>query len=988
VSRQTKLGLFCEGIIEAGWLAAVIVTPLFFNFYSYRVFEADKVSLLRSIALAMVLAWVIKLLEGGSRRSRQESASSFVRTPLVIPTLIFAALYILTTVTSVVPQLSFWGSYNRRQGTYIALSYMAIFLLMLETLRRRQQLERLIAVVLLTSLPVALYGIIQHYNLEPLVWIGGSGAARVESTLGNPIFVAAYLIMVVPLTVGRLVGALPGAEKKTVSSFVRAGCYFLLLALQLLCIYFTQSRGPVIGLMGGLFFFFLLLAVSKGRKGLALTVIGLSTGLILLPLVLNLPNSPLAFIKQTPYLGRFGRIFETGSGSGRQRVLIWEGDVALISADPVRALIGHGPETICVAFNPYFSAELADMCGPHLTVDRSHNETFDLLVTMGLAGLSAYLLLVGSVFYHGLKGLGLIGSSKQRTAFVLLESVGGGLGVLMPRLLEGTWRFVGVGLPLGLVAGMAVYLILYILFLEQTGGCSRRDQNSALDLGLETGGHRLLAISLLSAVIAHFIEIQIGIALAATYTYFWVYAALLVILCCSLQEEASARVVAGALPAAASGNRRGRRRKRRAMNLPSPGDLPGWWRRPALSYSLLTGLVLITMGFGFIIYGLDLRDKGPVVLGFIATVWLLSGAAVWAETGRGRASAQHCSGEGFSFPLHYLVSLSCFLVYMALQAVMLRPGVDIGNVVILYYLFLFLAMAAIAAFLTGGKAIALPPRRRAVRWLYPLLGAGIAGLILTTNLNITRADVYYRLAEKDAKQTDEKIALYRRALALAPNRASYHLSLGLASLAEAGTATDTDRRSAWFEESRRALERAMEINPLEPDRLASLGLLYQAWSRATADPMERAMRLEKALDYYRRATALSPNYYRRHLEDDVAMTYALLGNAYLGMRELDKAATACQKALELNPSSPQTHRNLGYVFALQGKLEEAAWEILAAVEIDPSDWADHKNLAILYQQLGRMQEALTEAKAARELAPAEERAELDTLIAQLEMQKP
>jgi len=152
--------------------------------------------------------------------------------------------------------------------------------------------------------------------------------------------------------------------------------------------------------------------------------------------------------------------------------------------------------------------------------------------------------------------------------------------------------------------------------------------------------------------------------------------------------------------------------------------------------------------------------------------------------------------------------------------------------------------------------------------------------------------------------------------------------------------------------------------------------------------MERATRLEKALAYYRRAMALSHNHYRRYLEDDAAKTYALLGNAYLGMRELDKAATAYEKALELDPSSPQTHRNLGYVFALQGKLEEAVREILAAVEIDPSDWADHKNLAILYQQPGRIEEALAEAKAARELAPAEERAELDTLIAQLEMQKP
>src|SRR5690606_17951074 len=51
--------------------------------------------------------------------------------------------------------------------------------------------------------PVSLYGLLQHYRLDPLPW-GGDTTFRVASTMGNPIFVAAYLIMVVPLTIARL----------------------------------------------------------------------------------------------------------------------------------------------------------------------------------------------------------------------------------------------------------------------------------------------------------------------------------------------------------------------------------------------------------------------------------------------------------------------------------------------------------------------------------------------------------------------------------------------------------------------------------------------------------------------------------------------------------------------------------------------------------------------------------------------------------------
>lgn len=51
----TKLSAWCERIVEAGWLAALIATPLYFNVHSSRIFEPDKIALLRSIALIMAL---------------------------------------------------------------------------------------------------------------------------------------------------------------------------------------------------------------------------------------------------------------------------------------------------------------------------------------------------------------------------------------------------------------------------------------------------------------------------------------------------------------------------------------------------------------------------------------------------------------------------------------------------------------------------------------------------------------------------------------------------------------------------------------------------------------------------------------------------------------------------------------------------------------------------------------------------------------------
>src|SRR5262249_39195413 len=69
-------------------------------------------------------------------------------------------------------------------------------------MRTRKQAERLVSFMILTSVPVALYGLLQANRLDPLPWAGDT-ATRVASSMGNAIFVAAWLIMAVPYTLYR-----------------------------------------------------------------------------------------------------------------------------------------------------------------------------------------------------------------------------------------------------------------------------------------------------------------------------------------------------------------------------------------------------------------------------------------------------------------------------------------------------------------------------------------------------------------------------------------------------------------------------------------------------------------------------------------------------------------------------------------------------------------------------------------------------------------
>jgi len=247
---SSKISRIADGVMEASWIAAAISAPLFFNKFSSRIFEPDKATIIRSLALLVLAAWIIKLADKGIPKTKSDIKKTLA-TPFIIPVILLAFVYSISTVFSVAPRISFWGSYIRLQGFYTTISYIIIFFAMVANLRKKGQVERLITTIILTSLPVSLYGVLQHAGRDPIPW-GGDVVHRVASNLGNSIFVAAYLIMVFPLTIGRIVdsfSAILKEEKNLFSHIARSTIYIFIASLQLITIYYSGSRGPWLGLL-------------------------------------------------------------------------------------------------------------------------------------------------------------------------------------------------------------------------------------------------------------------------------------------------------------------------------------------------------------------------------------------------------------------------------------------------------------------------------------------------------------------------------------------------------------------------------------------------------------------------------------------------------------------------------------------------------------------------------------------------------------------
>lgn len=1088
---RTRLSVFCGHFIEASWLLALIAVPLFFNIFTNRVFEPDKLTLLRTITTLAAVAWLVQQIEDltARRAASRVSLKDWLKRPMTIPALLVVVAYLVSTAASVIPAVSLWGSYVRLQGAYTTFSYLALFVLLLQGLRSGPQLRRLLSAIVFTSLPIALYGLVQHSGLDPLPW-GGDVTRRVTSNMGNAIFVAAYLIMVFPLTAVRWIalqrealGDLPPNVRRWLGASVWAlwlaqcaawfalpfgqalliglltiallallgrplrapshrfallGVYSLTLSAQLAATVYTQSRGPLLGLLAAVFVVGLVyLALARRRKSV-LAFIGASLAALLALLVMNIPGSPLNFVREIPYVGRMARLLETEGGTGRVRLLIWEGSVELVRSDPLRAVIGYGPEAMYVAYNPFYPPELAHYEARNASPDRAHNETFDALIMTGLLGLASYLLLFGALLYHGLATVGLIRSPAERGWFLGSLAVGGLLGVILPWAMQGSLALAGPGLALGLVGGFAAFLMARVLL---------HAMRRSLDSLPEPSWHQLIAIGLLGAVVGHLVEINVGISIAATRTYLWAYAALLALL---RQGRLATAETASSSLAAETPAHRGDARQRQTSRQRRPAD----GRRPAagraasrralaeqpqgfiLRYgqaiisALLLAFILVTMAWDYTTNTRSLSNAVAIIaqsltspgdgqgagmaLMVVAVFGLLTFALV-AEQVEEERQARDAAWWLTTLGTVAGISGGIALIYALFHAAALAPGKSSLGLITRYYAAMAIIGLAIAALL---YMINEKPARRALNWgafayVLPL----IAALLLVNQVNLTpvKADILYKQGLKydSAGMWDQAIAFYEQAAELTPQQDYYQLFLGRATLEKAKRLTEPTERDAQFQRALQTLERARDLNPLNTDHTANLARAYRAWAEATPEGPLRLERFQRAIELYDQATQLSPNNaelynewglvyallgdqeralatYQVSLGVDAAFgqTYLLIGDIHFARQDWPQALDAYQRALVDNKNATYAWSRLAYAYSQQGDVPNAIAANLKVLELAPHDYITLRNLAFLYAQAERPEEALAYLERALASAPQQDKASLEGFRERLAAQAP
>jgi hypothetical protein len=353
--------------------------------------------------------------------------------------------------------------------------------------------------------------------------------------LGNPIFAGAYLVILIPLTLGW------GLESWRASSRRgRAIVCAAALVLQLVALVLTTSRGPWIAAVAGLFTFGVLAGAVQRRRLWTAFAFAPAVAFGLFVLVLNVPRGPLEPLREKPALRRLAHLFDkaTPNLSGRGRYLIWRGALDLVRPRQpmldgegrtdrfrrLRPLFGYGMETLGLAFHSVYDVEFVKIERRHHLqseeplerqeeapplADRAHNEFWDSVVFGGWLGGAAHVAFYGSILALVLRVLRLeTGSARWRfTGYLGIAGLLAGLAVSDAF----GWPYLGVALPFGLAGAFTIHALVATF----RGGAPREGPTPWLAVGL--GG----------ALLGNLIEVHLGLAVATGKLYFWMLAGLL-----------------------------------------------------------------------------------------------------------------------------------------------------------------------------------------------------------------------------------------------------------------------------------------------------------------------------------------------------------------------------------------------------------------------------------------------------------------------------
>jgi len=376
------------------FLVPIILWP-----YSYELFEFNKIITIYIFTILITFTWISK--------SILEKKIIFRRTILDIPLLIFLATQTLSTLVSVDVRTSIFGYYSRFNGGLLSLiSFSLLYWAFVSNIKYKESIN-LIKTLITSLILVCVYGILEHFGIDKDIWVQDV-SERVFSTLGQPNWLAAFVVAVIPLTYTFI---LKNKKQKLLMEIVSVIFFLTLL--------YTKSRSGFLGFsFVSLIFWigtFLINSFNKDKsqnKKILKIFLIINLTFLVINLFVKTPWTPniLSFINQekteisTPVTqNNSGTVLETGgTESGTIRKFVWQGAIDIWKAYPI---LGSGVETFAFSFYKYRPKEHNLVSEWDFLYNKAHNEYLNFLATTGTLGFLSYLTLITFIIIQFIRSI-------------------------------------------------------------------------------------------------------------------------------------------------------------------------------------------------------------------------------------------------------------------------------------------------------------------------------------------------------------------------------------------------------------------------------------------------------------------------------------------------------------------------------------------------------------------------------------------------------
>jgi len=353
-----------------------------------ELFEFNKIVLVYILTVLIVGSWVLKMILQKKIVSR--------RTILDIPLLIFLGAQLLSTLVSIDVRTSLFGYYSRFHGGLLSnISYSLLYWAWVSNMDKEKN-KKAIKALLASAIIVSIYGVLEHFGIDKDLWVQDV-QNRVFSTLGQPNWLAAWIVAILPITWAFAAN----------SKLKRQNLWLGISALFFLTLLYTKSRSGLLGFAVAYFVFWGLYFLPQIKKKALKKIIKHKIFLIHTSLFLL-----LAILAGTPWTPSINSIMsqessikketttqapalETGgTESGEIRKIVWKGAVDMWKHYP---LLGPGVETFAFVYYNFRPVEHNLVSEWNFIYNKAHNEYLNALATTGLVGFTSYLILISAI---------------------------------------------------------------------------------------------------------------------------------------------------------------------------------------------------------------------------------------------------------------------------------------------------------------------------------------------------------------------------------------------------------------------------------------------------------------------------------------------------------------------------------------------------------------------------------------------------------------